>query len=97
MASSITISQLPTLVTSTDGTDTQLVFSKELESLGIGIGVDVAFIEVVSGSFNFSNFGTASSINGTYIDGDKIPLTFGNGKNIHFKAASVSQTFKISV
>lgn len=97
MASPVTITQLPTLVTSTDAASTQLLFADELEALGIGSGINLAYIEVVSGTFNFSNFGSANSTNGDYVTGDKLPLTFGNGKFISYKAANSSETFKISV
>ena len=92
---SITITTNPTLVTSSDTKSTTIVFDQP--SLGsILAAINTAYIEVVSGTFNFNVGGAASATNGTYVGGDKLILTFGNGKSIDFKAANAAETFKIS-
>ena len=90
----IEIKSNPALITSTGTGNTEIYFSDELDQTFRT--VNLAFIEVVSGSFNFNTNGTASSTNGTYVNGDKLMVTFGNGKKLSYKAGASSQTFKIS-
>lgn len=85
----------PALVTSTGTANTEIEFDQTLFG-NLLESVNIAYIEVVSGTFNFNVGATASSLSGSYTDGDKIILTFGAGKKISYKAAAGSQTFKIS-
>lgn len=86
----------PALVTATDSADTELVFTSGIKWASYPNGA-TAFIEIVSGSINF-NVGADATSGATYTDGQKLILTFfPNVRNIHFKAATAAQTFKISI
>jgi len=92
---SLTIYSNPTLVTATNTNSTEITFDEE--SLGSLIeGKELAYIEVVSGSFNFNVVGTASIENGTFASSDKLILSFDANRKVSFKAASTSDSFKIS-
>lgn len=87
----------PALVTSTGTADTELVFTGGVKWAPDSNGAMVAFVEVVNGTFTF-NIGADSTSGASYTTGDKFIVSiFPSQRNLHFKAGSASQTFRISV
>ena len=95
----LTINALPELVTSADGNNHVLTINQDVFDRDPN---PIVSIEVVTGSFNFAVGEDASNSSASYTAGQKLVLTLRNGvrnlpdKKLNFKAASGSETFKIS-
>lgn len=88
----ITVSNIPELITAADANDNDLLFSSRS---GITNPL-VVFIEIVSGTFKFNVGAVASLSSATYIAEDKVMITIGPGVKLNFKAANAAESFKIS-
>jgi hypothetical protein len=91
MATSIKNGELVT-AGSTNDTEVQIVSS--LSFIG---PVITAFIEVVSGTVQFSSGEAITPQHRAWATGSKFPMSFENGENLHFKAASANDTFVITI
>lgn len=92
------IEAIPQAITATaDGTDHELLFSAEFNSL-FG-STQVAFINVVAGTFKFNVGGPTTETNASYTSTDLVqPIPFQNGGVLSFRYRCTSAgSFSISV
>lgn len=92
------IEALPQTITATaDGTDHELLFSPEFNSM-FG-ATQVAFIAIVSGTFKFNVGGSTDETNASYTSTDTVqPISFQNGGALSLRYRCTSAgSFSISV
>jgi hypothetical protein len=57
----------------------------------------VAFIEVVSGTIQFSSGENITSAHRAWPEGSKFPMSFVNGSNLHVKQGTSGDSFVITI
>lgn len=95
----MTITSIPALVTSVNGNNTELIINCLPYTRFL---YPVIHIVVISGTFKFAVGQSAADSEAEYVDGDEVVITLRirsrnfSELNLHFMAAGVGETFKIT-
>lgn len=92
----VAVETIPALITAADTTDNVLIFDEVLEPL-LTNPQRIAFIEIVTGTFRFSVGAAITGDEPQYTEGEKLPVTFTDELDLHFKATTNGDQFKLTV